>query len=645
MRYKVDFDSLDSMYNSVGNQANNWISELESIKGKFQTLLDTTNMSGAAADNIKSYIENVHMTLIALLTQVVSLHSSNCLLYKSDYQTNVDTDLHSVIKSTELLDYKGRIDSTKATAISIDDSISYVLNGIKDIFYVSYADVTAVDAQHISVSNFLSDLDTEINTLEDSHYNNDFINTTQMINALRAFINEQTASSRTYRTNFTTESLASSSSFLQLYNSHIDVTEEMESKSSAIDTAIENENQRVADLQREYEERQEKATIIKWIVTGVCIVGSIVAIAATGGAATPIVVGAVSAVSGAVMAGTNNLADQYVEHGNLIENADKIDWGSFGKDVVVAGVTGFVTGYAGASIGGAITSGLSKTTIGNTLLHSSNGFIRVGASATIGSVSEVTSGVITRGTGTLISSKGDLDAAIDDAFNVKNIVTDATIGGLSGAKTQMSIDKAQNAADAVTSSYNNKQNPFEAGEKAGLKNLKKTKNGGVDFSESDYILKTETGEPIQVKIKSTGNRNKDYLEAEKILKERGIDIDFKSMRGKKGDYVWHHLDDYDVRNNETTLQFIDQDAHKAIKNHSGSAKQYHVVYGKGYDKQEIDAAYNQADLGQYLSPIASGLNDEWSNQTEFFSNRKELEAVLQHKDQVRIPSFENVFAV
>ena len=35
MSYKIDFDSLDSMYNSVGNQANNWISELESIKGKF----------------------------------------------------------------------------------------------------------------------------------------------------------------------------------------------------------------------------------------------------------------------------------------------------------------------------------------------------------------------------------------------------------------------------------------------------------------------------------------------------------------------------------------------------------------------------------------------------------------------------------
>lgn len=615
MSYKVDFDSLDSMYNSVGNQANNWISELEAIKGKLQTLLDTSNMSGAAADNIKSYIENVHMTLIALFTQLVSLHSSNCLLYKSDYQTNVDTDLHSVINSTELLDYKGRIDSTKATAISIDDSISYILNGIKDIFYVSYADVNAVDAEHMSVSNFLSDLDTEVNTLEDNHYNNDFINTTQMINALRAFINEQIASGRTYRINFTTESLASSSSFMQLYNSHVDVTKEINSKSNTIDTAIENENQRVADLQKEYEERQEKATIIKWIVTGVCIVGSIAAIAATGGAATPLVVGAVSAVSGAVMAGANNLADQYVEHGNLIENADKIDWGSFGKDVVVAGVAGFVTGTIGAGVGGAITSKLGSTAIGSTLLHSSSGIVRVGTGAVIGSVSEVTSGVVTRGVGTFITTGGDFKEALDEAVDMKNIAIDAAIGGVGGGINEYTSTKqAQKAADNYASAYNNKHNPLKDGEAYGLKNLKQTPNGGVDFSDSDYILRTETGEPIQVKIKATGDRVKDYKLAEQILKDKyGIDIDFKSMRtGSDKTHVWHHMDDYNVATNETTMQFIDIDAHKAIRTHAGSAKQYHVANGTGYKHESYVTNYG-VDITDEMSTIKDNVMDNINN--------------------------------
>ena len=636
MGYKVDFDSLDSMYNSIGNQANNWISELESIKGKLKTLLDTANMSGVAAENIKSYIENVHMTLIALLAQLVSLHSSNCLLYKSDYQTNVDTDLHSVIKSTELLDYKECIDSTKAIAISIDNSIAYILNGIKDIFYVSYADVSAVDAEHISVSNFLSDLDTEINALENNHYNNDFINTTEMINALRAFINEQTAYSRTYRTNFTIDSLASSTTFLQLYNSHVDVTEEMNSKSSAIDTAIENENQRVSDLQREYEERQKKATIIKWIVTGVCIVGSIAAIAATGGAATPLVVGAVSAASGAVMAGANNLADQYVEHGNLIENADKIHWGSFGKDVVVAGVAGFATGAIGAGVGGAITSKLGSAAIGNTLLHSSSGIVRVGTGAVIGSVSEATSGVVTRGVGTFITTGGDFKEALDEAIDVKNIALDVAIGGVGGGINEYTSTKqAQKAVDDCASAYNSKHNPLKDGEDYGLKNLKQTPNGGVDFSDSDYILRTETGKPIQVKIKATGDRVKDYKQAEQILKdEYGIDIDFKSMRtGCDKTHVWHHMDDYNVATNETTMQFIEIDAHKAIRTHAGSAKQYYVANGTGYKHESYVTNYG-VDITSEMSTIKGHVMDNINN----VSNIPKMK--IGHYSNTRLDAFE-----
>lgn len=615
MGYKVEFDSLDNMYNSVGNQANTWIEELNSIKGKFQTLLNSSNMSGAAADNIKCYIENVHMTIIALLTQLISLHSSNCLLYKSDYQTNIDTDLHAVIKESELQDYKTRIDSTNATAISIDDSIAYVLSGIKDIFYVSYANVSEVDAEHISVSTFLSDLDNEIKALEDNHNNNDFVNSSQMINALKAFINEQASTGRSYRTNFTTDSLASSASFLRLYNSHMDVSQEYEQKASAIDTAIENENQRVAALQHEYEERQEKATIVKWIVTGVCIVGSIVAIAATGGAATPLIVGTVSAVSGAVMAGTNNLADQYVQHGNLIENSDKIDWTSFGKDVVVAGVAGFATGAIGAGMGGVITSKLGSTAIGSSLLHSSSSIVRIGTAAAIGSASEVASGIVTRGVGTFITTGGDIKEAMNEAVDIKDIALDATIGGIGGGLNEYTSTKqAQKAVDDYASSYNSKHNPIKDGEEYGLENLKQTANGGVDFSDSDYILRTEAGEPIQVKIKSTGDRAKDYKLAEQILKdEYGIDIDFKSMRtGSDKTHVWHHMDDYNVATNETTMQFIDIEAHKAIKTHAGSAKQYHIANGTGYGKDSFDTHYG-FDITDEMSTIKGGVSDNLDN--------------------------------
>lgn len=626
MGYKVDFDSLDSMYNSIGSQANNWIEELEAVKGKMQVLLDSSNMSGQTADNLKLYVESVHMTIIGLLSQLVSLHSTNCLLYKSDYQTNIDTELHAVIKSSELKDYRKRIKTNRQDAIDVNDAVEYVLKGIKDIFYVSYKDVSNVDAAHRTVETFLNDLDEEIKQLEKNHSSNDFTNSTQMIETLTTFIKEQKAQARSYITDFSTDKLSSSSTFYQLYTTHVDINKEFEEKASSIETAVENENQRVAELQEEYEERQKKANIINWVVTGVCIVGSIAAIALTGGAATPLVVGGISAVSGAVIAGTSNLTSQYVEHGNIIENADEIDWGSFGKDVVVAGVTGFVTGAVGASVGNAVSTGLKTTSLGSSLLNSTNSLTRIGTGAVIGSISEVSSGIVSRGAGTLIAT-GNLKEAASDAFDGKSILADAALGGADGAVEQISsIKQAQKAADKVTSDYNKRYDPLEAGEANGLENLKSTKNGGVDFSESDYILRTESGEPIQVKIKSTGNRNKDYELAEQILKEEyGIDIDFKSMRkGQHKTHVWHHMDDYNVMTNETTMQFIEIDAHKKIRNHSGSANQYYTAHGHGYSKQEFDTNYEGFSFLDYASPIINNVSQTMENLTAINSQKLEF---------------------
>lgn len=241
--------------------------------------------------------------------------------------------------------------------------------------------------------------------------------------------------------------------------------------------------------------------------------------------------------------------------------------------------------------------------------------VRVGTGAVIGAVSEVVSGAITRGVGTFITTGGDLEKAFDEVIDVKDIALDAAIGGIGGGINEYASTKqAQKAADDYASSYNSKHNPLKDGEDYGLENLKQTANGGVDFSDSDYILRTESGEAIQVKIKSTGSRSKDYKAAERILKdEYGIDIDFKSMRtGCDKTHVWHHLDDYNFVTNETTMQFIDIDAHKAIKTHAGSAKQYHIANGFGYGKDSFDTNYG-FDITYEMSTIKGGVTDNIHN--------------------------------
>ena len=615
MSYVVDYGALDSLDSSIFSQCSQWQGRLSDMESAVSVLMGTANLSGNSANNIINYLKSVHGTVISLLGELIYLHSCNFKVYKSDYQAGVDTDLHAVIRSEKLTEIQEDLWTYRNQAASVDDQLTYVLRDVRDIFSIPHRDIYSADNANRIAENYVRELDQQIQQLEAEHSGRDFEATEALITSLTTFLNEQLNRPAGMLTGFDIMQLAASGSFISLYEAHNLAYDQITSRQGAFEIAMENDALRNEALLKEYEERQKKATAVKWIVTGVCVIGSIVAIAATGGAATPLVVGSVSAVSGAVMAGANNLADQYVQHGNLIENADKIDWGSFGKETVLAGVAGFATGAIGAGVGGAITSKLSSTAIGNTLLHSGSNFVRIGTAAAIGSVSEMGSGIVTRGVGTFITTEGNLGKALDDALDMKNIAFDAALGGAGGAINEYTTTKeAQKAADDFASSYNQKHNPLKDGEDYGLENLKQTANGGVDFSDSDYILRTEAGEPIQVKIKATGDRSKDYKLAEQILKDDyGIDIDFKSMRtGSDKTHVWHHLDDYNVATNETTMQFIEVDAHKAIKTHAGSAKQYHIANGTGYGKDSFDVNYG-LDLTDEMSTVKDGVMDNLNN--------------------------------
>lgn len=364
MGYKVDFDEVNDVHKSVQQQCNSWLGTLESLQAKFEELVYSSNMIGTTATNIKNYIENIHMLLVGLLSQVISLHYQNCLLYKDDYQTNIDTDLHFVIHESELTDYKVRIENTNAKALEIDSSISYVLKQIKDIFYVSYSNASNVSNKHIAVSDYLVDLNEKIIALEKKHSENDFVNSGEMLRAILRLVDDMLLQNRDYKKDFSVEKIASSSLYKDLQNAYIVVSAEMEAKQPLLEEAINNQEEYLKKLEQEKEDREW----IKWVAVGVAVVGSVVVTVVTVGGAAPLTVAACGAVVGTVTSASNKFAENYIENGDLVEG---MDWKDFGKDVLVGAVGGFVGGYVSASTFGSaikqpIKSGLIE--MGNTVV-------------------------------------------------------------------------------------------------------------------------------------------------------------------------------------------------------------------------------------------------------------------------------------
>lgn len=595
MGYKVDYDALFSFTSAISSQANAWNEILGQVQAAAQTLIGTQKMSGMAADNIRSYLQAVHGTILSSLCQIVSLHQENSLLYWDAYQKEIDGSPHAVIEKEELLNIAEELGKSRQGAVQINDSAENALRGIRDLVYVGFRDVGSVDEAHKRAVRLIRDTDEKIEALEEKHLNNDFSATTQMFESLKAFLSDQLSKGREYKENFSADALTGTPESAALYDAYMAVNRQRQEHAPALQKAVENVNEHVEILQEEYEQRQKEAQIINWIVTGVCIVASVAVTMATAGAAAPLVM---AGITGAFMSGTRSITSQYVENGDW----GMTDWGAVAGEAVVGGVTGVATAYVGGQIGNAVTGIIGKTGVG-TMLNSSSGLTRIGGNAIVGSVSEVASGVGSRGIGSFLTNGGNLGEAVVDAINPEEIMKDAVVGGVGGTiQGVTSVKQAQTAADKTAFDYNTKRDPVGTGEKHGFENLKRTKNGGVDFSESDYIMRTDDGQPVQVKIKSTGDRRKDYLEAEKILKEQGIDTDFKSLRtGKTKEYVWHHVDDYNAWTNETTLQFVEVEAHQGVGQHTGSAKQYYQANGRGYSKDGAVPQYDGVDISEELS--------------------------------------------
>lgn len=178
--------------------------------------------------------------------------------------------------------------------------------------------------------------------------------------------------------------------------------------------------------------------VINLGVTILCTAGTIVAIAlipVTGGASIALVVG-LSALSGAIIAGTRSATTQYWD-------TESISGGQVLKDFAIGGVVGGVTGIIGMGLGSAISGTLANTALGTTLLNSTNTVTRVITGATVSATSEVGSGIVTRGAATgmesyLSTGTVNWDDVWDSATDLQSIAFDAALGGAFGGYSSRS---------------------------------------------------------------------------------------------------------------------------------------------------------------------------------------------------------------
>ena len=305
MSYKIKFDDITSLQVSSQTTINSWGESINNLNTAMTDFINNTNLQGQAISSMRTYLVEVHGTLLQTLVNLMNDYSSNLLLYKDGYY-QIDSSNHAKLPGREFTrlhsDLKGSRDALKneiellnATKGKVSDLVSY-----------SGSSHTGTIMNYNFLMNQVKNLDNSIIQYESSHASQDLIAFKELLAATKALIAEHAGKSRkvgTYQSGDFTK-LKSVQRFAMAYQQ---ATKQMESRVERVKAAQERDKVRFEALAAE--DRAKKG----WVDLGLGVLTvaiGIFAIVATCGSATPLVVGfGLTAGLGTAAYGTSNAAE------------------------------------------------------------------------------------------------------------------------------------------------------------------------------------------------------------------------------------------------------------------------------------------------------------------------------------------------
>ena len=285
MSYKIKFDDITSVQVESQKTMNAWGEAINNLNTAMTEFINNTNLQGQAISSMRTYLVEVHGTLLQTLVNLMNDYSSNLLLYKDGYYQidssnhaklpgQVFTNLHSDLKSSRD-NLKSEIELLNTTKDKISDLVSY-----------SGSSHTSTVMDYNFLMNQVKNLDTSITQYESNHASQDLVAFKELLAATKALIAEHAGKTRTVGS-YQSGDFAKLQSIQRFAIAYQQATKQMESRVERVQAAQERDKARFEALAAE--DRAKKG----WIDLGLGVLTAafgILAIIGTMGTATPLVV-------------------------------------------------------------------------------------------------------------------------------------------------------------------------------------------------------------------------------------------------------------------------------------------------------------------------------------------------------------------
>ena len=285
MSYNIKFDDITSVQVETQKTMNAWGESMSSLNKAMNDFIKNQNLQGQAISSMRTYLVEVHGTLLQTLVNLMNDYSTNLLLYKDGYY-QIDGDLHTKLPGKEFTrlhsDLKGSRDKLKPEI----ELLKTTKSDISDLVSYEGSSHTSTVMNYNFLMNQLKNLDTSITQYESSHSGQDLVAFKELLAATKALIAEHSGKSRNVGT-YQSGDFAKLKSVQRFALAYDQAAKQMESRVERVKAAQERDKARFEALAAE--DRAKKGWIDLGVGVFTAVIG-IVAIVSTMGAATPLVV-------------------------------------------------------------------------------------------------------------------------------------------------------------------------------------------------------------------------------------------------------------------------------------------------------------------------------------------------------------------
>ena len=321
MSYKINFDDITSVQVESQKTMNAWGEAINNLNTAMTDFINNTNLQGQAISSMRTYLVEVHGTLLQTLVNLMNDYSSNLLLYKDGYY-QIDSDLHTKLPGQVFTRLHSDLKSSRDNLKSEIELLNAVKDKISDLVSYSGSSHTSTVMDYNFLLNQVKNLDSSIIQYESNHASQDLVAFKELLAATKALIAEHAGKSRTVGS-YQSGDFAKLQSVQRFAIAYQQATKQMESRVERVKAAQERDKARFEALAAE--DRAKKG----WIDLGLGVLTvafGILAIVGTMGSATLLVFGAgLTAGLGSFAYGTSNMyeAGQDIQLGNAGDSHTK----------------------------------------------------------------------------------------------------------------------------------------------------------------------------------------------------------------------------------------------------------------------------------------------------------------------------------